>query len=1234
MQQRSGGVVLPPRASCAGAFLVFLVAIFWAATSTNAQTTRITIGHTSGLTGRISKEAQQLRSGLEAAFAEANDTNILRGVTFSIIPYDDGYDQANISRIVDAFLYTDNVMAILGSMGTLITTELVRQLDLRGNSNVPIIAPWSGSDSLRTPFQRNIIHARAGFFDETAAIVDWMTAGSNFFTKISVFHQVDGFGTSGVRGIVAALGEIGLAVYSSASYTRGSLDFDQAIDEILSPVVPGKPETAPEIVGIFALPLEAVKFIWQLKQDPRSRNDTCFLLLSIVSPDVFFDVWETHPEWRFPLEGIFTTQVVPNPLDTSFELVRNYQAAVSRYFPSYNFTYAGLEGYLDGRFFIELIGRIRGNITAASIINAAYQGKYFTVDDILLGPYGDTRDFNCSQGSHDVYFLQLLPSKTTQEITTARFSWPREQCSSTSDNIVRPIFFGQSAALTGPSKQLGIPYRTGLVAAFERFNRLGGLDGRPVHLLTLDDSYEPARSTENTKTLLDYQPMGLIGWSGTAVAQAAIQQSIPARVPFFCPFTGALEGLRDPCSKYVIHTRVSYYDEAAAHVAWLYDTLGLRRISVFYQDDGFGQAGFLGVKRALEFRGTDVYTSGSHPRNSLEIEAGFSSIMSGSQPPQAVVLFVIYDPAAAYLARAGQDSRARSLVYIAPSVVNTDELLRSLSVVGSFKPTLYITQVFPNPADTKFDIVREYQEALAESSFSAATPSFLGLEGYMAGRLATRALQLVSGPLTPESLTNTIYEHPLFFFGGLKLGPFVLNSTSNSLRDPNRNVNTSQCLCNQGGHEVYLTQVTTNSSGGYLVDTVESFSFSFETCGLRFPVYVVDSLSPGVKIFMQALSGISALICTACAIGVFIFRETKTMRSSSPFFLCLILVGGIFMSMSPILAAEYYSNNLPTVKDLVRSDPYLFVIWYWFIGVGFQLMFATIAVKTFRVDKIFNSLQFIEKVIIIKEQDLIIYLSIPFMLELALLVLWTSLSYPTCVRTANPSNPLILVDICSGKNDMPFLIVQAILFAVVAASGCYFAFKTRNIRYGSFNESKEILFVVYNLVVVCVVLIPLNAGFIFSTLISAMIRSVGVIFLVLVSIGTLFGGKFYRILIHKEGLSTDSPHQTWGAGGTQLSLGPVASYFQSGYETSPTHESSSGLRQSPSTDDTEASSWEPPPSPPRKFWHQDDGNTQESSSSSPSDYQSKPPQSSPSTSDGSNDSASESFDGSDQSNSL
>lgn len=654
-------------------------------------------------------------------------------------------------------------------------------------------------------------------------------------------------------------------------------------------------------------------------------------------------------------------------------------------------------------------------------------------------------------------------------------------------------------------------------------------------------------------------------------------------------------------------------DEAAAHVAWLYDNLGLKRISVFFQDDGFGRAGFEGVRRALRFRGSDVHSWGSHPRNTLFIIDGLNNITSTEQPPEAVVLFVIYDPAATFLQLAASQSKLQSCVYIAPSVVNTDELIHALNA-RNLRPRLYITQVFPNPTDTSFEVVREYREALAASSLAGtAEPSFLGLEGYMAGRLATRALQLVSGPITAESLTNTVYEHPLFFLGGLRYGPYQINTTTSSLRDPNRNVNTSECLCNQGGHEVYLTRLVTEPR--LSVETVEEFDFSFDTCGLQFPVYNVDAIHAPTKMFMQALAGISASICALFLVGVWFFRHTKTMKSSSPLFLSIILFGAILLSLSPLLAAEYHTSALPTVRDVRRHDEYLFIIWCWFIGLGFQFMFATIAVKTFRVDKIFNSLQFIEKIIVINEKDLLVYLSIPVLLEVMLLVLWTAVSYPTCVRVPSPANEFVLVDLCYGPRDLPFLIIQGILFIVVAAFGCFYAWRTRAIRYGSFNESREILFVVYNLVVICVVLIPLNVGFIYNPLVSALIRSLGVIFLVIVSIATLFGAKFFRILIKAEGLSSgpDSNQQNNWRSGTNLSLGPVASMFPSNFSDSSTVDGTStragdtgSNRSIPRTSarssdqqteksDTDESSWEPPPQTRRKFW--EDGQNEMQSTS-------------------------------------
>src|SRR3954469_2867048 len=65
------------------------------------------------------------------------------------------------------------------------------------------------------------------------------------------------------------------------------------------------------------------------------------------------------------------------------------------------------------------------------------------------------------------------------------------------------IVFGQAAVLEGPTASLGLGMREGLLAAFSEVNRAGGVKGRKLELVSRDDGYEPKRSIEATRSLLD-----------------------------------------------------------------------------------------------------------------------------------------------------------------------------------------------------------------------------------------------------------------------------------------------------------------------------------------------------------------------------------------------------------------------------------------------------------------------------------------------------------------------------------------------------------------------------------------------------------------------------------------------------------------------------------------------------------------------------------------------------------
>src|ERR1700687_500854 len=68
---------------------------------------------------------------------------------------------------------------------------------------------------------------------------------------------------------------------------------------------------------------------------------------------------------------------------------------------------------------------------------------------------------------------------------------------------VDTILFGQAAALDGPASALGQGMRSGIQAAFDEINKVGGVHGRKLKLISLDDGYEPDRSIIQTRKLIE-----------------------------------------------------------------------------------------------------------------------------------------------------------------------------------------------------------------------------------------------------------------------------------------------------------------------------------------------------------------------------------------------------------------------------------------------------------------------------------------------------------------------------------------------------------------------------------------------------------------------------------------------------------------------------------------------------------------------------------------------------------
>src|SRR5262249_11602080 len=102
------------------------------------------------------------------------------------------------------------------------------------------------------------------------------------------------------------------------------------------------------------------------------------------------------------------------------------------------------------------------------------------------------------------------------------------------------IRFGISAPFTGPAKELGQNMKLGIEAAFNVANANGGIYGRQLRLIAVDDGYEPSRTSATMKQLYERdQVFGLIGNVGTPTAVVALPYALERKMLFFGAFTGA-----------------------------------------------------------------------------------------------------------------------------------------------------------------------------------------------------------------------------------------------------------------------------------------------------------------------------------------------------------------------------------------------------------------------------------------------------------------------------------------------------------------------------------------------------------------------------------------------------------------------------------------------------------------------------------------------------------------------
>lgn len=322
------------------------------------------------------------------------------------------------------------------------------------------------------------------------------------------------------------------------------------------------------------------------------------------------------------------------------------------------------------------------------------------------------------------------------------------------------ITLGMSAPFSGPNGAYGREMRETISAYFQRMNASGGVHGRKLELVALDDGYETERTVANTKELLQqHKVFALVGYYGSSPTTAAMQVFSAAKTPLVGTISGA-DSLRKPVNRYMFHVRASYADETAAIVNQLV-SLSLKNIAVFYQNDGFGLSGLDGVVATLKKHNLAPSAIGTVERNSLDVRAAVDAI--AKVRPQAVVMVSLYKPSAEFVRQ--MKSRGLYPQFTTLSPVGAELLAAEL---GEGARGIGISQVMPYPWNDTVPVVKEYHR-LMEKQQTPHVPSYYGIEGFITAKVLVEAMKKAGKDLTREKLVDALdgmREHDL---GGYRI---------------------------------------------------------------------------------------------------------------------------------------------------------------------------------------------------------------------------------------------------------------------------------------------------------------------------------------------------------------------------------------------------------------------------------------------------------------------------------
>ncbi|MDP2371363.1 ABC transporter substrate-binding protein [Rhodoferax sp.] len=338
-----------------------LLSVWWAP----LHAAELVVAQIAPLSGVLASTGKQMVVGGQIYFDSVNASGGVHGAKIKHLVLDDSYKVEETVRLTQEVLARSDVVALFGFAGTANVGKLLSDGVLSAGG-AALVAPYTGGEVLRNPFNPWIFHVRAGYADEAEHMVKQVTTLG--MKRVAVMYQDDAFGKAGLAGVETALATRKLKLVVAAPYERNTDKVEEAVRLINA--------SDAQAVIMVSVNRSTAAFAKRYRE---AGGGAQLYNISVVDPAELIKLAGLQN-----VHGLGISQVVPYPYSPNLAVVREYQAALKKYAPNEAINYTSFEEFLGAKVLVEGLRRAGPNPTRAKLIKALESMERFDLGGTIV----------------------------------------------------------------------------------------------------------------------------------------------------------------------------------------------------------------------------------------------------------------------------------------------------------------------------------------------------------------------------------------------------------------------------------------------------------------------------------------------------------------------------------------------------------------------------------------------------------------------------------------------------------------------------------------------------------------------------------------------------------------------------------------------------------------------------------------------------------------------------------